>query len=202
MNTVSIQAAPRSIGSKQELKTSRAEGSIPAVIYGHVDPIHISVSSGREIKNLIYTQDFKVAEVNLNGEVHKCIVKDIQFHPVSDKILHIDFLKLTNGIPVKVEIPIRFKGESPGVKLGGKLVQTMRKLKIKTDPENLQDELLVDISPLGLGDVLRVKSIEVPENMEVLVGGSIPIANIEIPRALKAAAAAEAKAAAGGKKKK
>lgn len=202
MNTVSIQAATRNVGSKQELKSSRAQGSIPAVIYGNVDPIHISVSSGREIKNLIYTQDFKVAEININGEVHKCIVKDIQFHPVSDRILHIDFLKLTNGIPVKVEIPIRFKGESPGVKLGGKLVQTMRKLKIKTDPEYLQDELLVDISSLGLGDVLRVNNIDVPENMEVLVGGSIPVANIEIPRALKAAAAAEAKASAGDKKKK
>lgn len=201
MNTINIQAAPRNIGSKKELKSLRGKGFIPGVIYGHVDPIHIIVSSGREVKNLIYTQDFKVAEVNIDGEVHKCIVKDIQFHPVSDKILHIDFLKLTKGIPVKVEIPIRFKGESPGVKLGGKLVQTMRKLKIKTDPENLQDELVVDISSLGLGDVLRVKSIEVPENIEVLVGGSIPVANIEIPRALKAAAAAEAKASAGGKKK-
>ena len=202
MNTVSIQATTRSIGSKQELKTSRRQDQIPAVIYGHVDPVHISITNGKEIRDLIYTQDFKVAEVDINGDLHKCIVKDIQFHPVSDKILHIDFLKLTNGIPVKVEIPVRFKGESPGVKLGGKLVQTMRKLKIKTDPQNLLDELLVDISPLGLGDVLRVKSVEVPENMEVLVSGSIPVANIEIPRALKAAAAAEAKAAAGGKKKK
>jgi len=201
MNTIAIPAQVRSgLGKKASADTRRAE-LVPAVIYGNVDPLHIAVNP-KDIKNLVYTSDFKIAEVSLEGKTYKCILKDLQFHPVSDQIIHMDFLNLSPGVKVNVEIPIRFKGESPGVKLGGKLVQTMRKLKVKTTPEYIVDELLVDISPLGLGDVLRVRDIELGEGMEIMVNTAIPIANIEIPRALKAAAAAEAKAAAGGKKKK
>ncbi|MFZ1496100.1 MAG: 50S ribosomal protein L25, partial [Saprospiraceae bacterium] len=126
----------------------------------------------------------------------------VQFHPVTEQLLHIDFLRLVEKTPIKVEVPLRFKGSSPGVKLGGKLIQQIRKIKIKTTPEFLVDELKADISKLDLGQALRVREVTVPQGVEILNNGATPVALIEIPRALKAAAAAEAKAADKGAKKK
>jgi large subunit ribosomal protein L25 len=150
---------------------------------------------------LIFTPDFKIAEVNIDGNVERCILKEYQCHPVTEEILHIDFLRLKDGVDVKVDIPVRFKGTSPGVKLGGKLQQQMRKVRIKTTPEKLIDEVIVDISHLELGDVLRVKDIDVAKSIEIMVNESNPLATVEIPRALKSAAAAEDKAAKAADKK-
>ena len=198
MNSVAVSTQTRAEVGSRGAKNARMEGLIPAVIYGTNEPIHVLVSQ-KEIKPLIYTPDFKIGEVTANGTTHQCIIKDVQYHPVTDDVIHIDFLTLTNGKPIKVEVPIRFVGSSPGVKNGGKLIQQLRKIKIKTKPEHMIDEINVDISHLELGQVLRVKNISVSEKIEILVNSSIPIANIEIPRALKSAAAAEAKT--GGKKK-
>lgn len=136
----------------------------------------------------------------MGSKTEQCILKDVQFHPVSNEVVHLDFLRLIKGTPVNVEIPVRFKGVSPGVKAGGKLVQVIRKLKVKTTPENLIDEIVVDISHLELGQVLRIKDVEALKGIEISATPATPIANIEIPRALKSAAAAEAKAKAGKKK--
>jgi large subunit ribosomal protein L25 len=200
MNIVQISTQGRAdVGSKSAAK-ARREGSIPAVIYGLKDPVHVLVTWG-EVRHAIYTPDFKLVDVNVDGKDHRCIVKDVQFDAVNESILHIDFLALNEGVPVKVEVPLRFKGTSIGVKNGGKLVQQMRKLKLKTTPDKIVDEVRVDISHLELGAVLRIKSVEVNEGVTVLANAQTPIAYIEIPRALKSAAAAEAKAATKGKKK-
>ncbi|MBK8632540.1 MAG: 50S ribosomal protein L25 [Saprospiraceae bacterium] len=198
MNTVSVSTQIREEVGSRGAKTARAEGMVPAVIYGSNDPIHVLVNQ-KEVKPLIYTPDFKLGEISVNGSAIKCIVKETQFHPVTDELLHVDFLALTPGKKIKVEVPVRFVGNSPGVKNGGKLIQQLRKIKIKTTPENMIEEINVDISHLELGQVLRVKNVQVSSDIELLVNPSIPIANIEIPRALKSAAAADAKS--GGKKK-
>jgi large subunit ribosomal protein L25 len=198
MVTVSIPTQARTgVGTKQS-KLDRASGVIPAVVYGFgSEPKHVNVTL-KDVKTLVYSPDLKIAELEIEGSVHKCLLKDTQFHAVNDQLVHIDFLKLTDGVKVKVEVPIRFRGTSPGVKLGGKLIQQVRKIGVKTLPELMVDEIKVDISALELGGVLRVKNLEVPEGMEVMANASIPIANVEIPRALKSAAAEEKKAA--GKK--
>ncbi len=170
------------------------------MIYGVKDPLHVLVKWG-EVRHAIYTPDFKLVDVNVEGKDLRCLVRDVQFDAIDESILHIDFLALNEGVPVKVDVPVRFKGTSVGVKNGGKLVQQMRKLKLKTTPDKIVDEVRVDISHLGLGDVLRVKSVEVAEGVTVLANSQTPLAYIEIPRALKSAAAAEAKAATKGKKK-
>ena len=198
MNTVSVSTQIREEVGSRGAKTARAEGMVPAVIYGSNDPIHVLVNQ-KEVKPLIYTPDFKLGEISVNGSAIKCIVKETQFHPVTDELLHVDFLALTPGKKIKVEVPVRFVGNSPGVKNGGKLIQQLRKIKIKTTPENMIEEINVDISHLELGQVLRVKNVQVSTDIELLVNPSFPIANIEIPRALKSAAAADAKS--GGKKK-
>jgi large subunit ribosomal protein L25 len=189
MTTVTIPAELRSgVGTKAS-KLDRNNGLIPAVMYGNKKtPVHLNVKL-QDIKSLIYTPDFKIAEINLNGSTYKCIVKATQFHAVTDVLNHIDFLVLEPGEKVNVSVPVRFKGTSPGVKLGGKLIQQIRKVTLKTTPENLIDEVRVDISGMELGSVVRIKNIEVPEGVTLMANPSNPVANIEIPRALKSAAA-------------
>lgn len=167
----------------------RKQGRIPAVLYGPNVQEHFSVTHN-DIKKLVYTPDFKVGQVELGGTSHKCIVKDVQYHPVTDQIRHIDFLVLKEGTKVKVELPVKFKGVSPGVKEGGTLMQSMRKVKVKLDPKDLVDELFIDISELTLGSAVRVKDIVISDNIELMVNEATPIASVEIPRALKSAQAA------------
>jgi len=150
----------------------------------------------KSVKSLGYTPDFKLAEISVNGDTHKCILKDITFHPLTDEIVHIDFLRMTPGKPLKVEIPVDFKGKSPGVKEGGKLIPQMRRVKVKTTPETLVDKLFVDVSELELGNSVRVRDIEFPDGMEVMTTTATPVAVVEVPRALRSAEAeAEAQAA-------
>lgn len=193
MQTLNVPALERASGKKSAAETRRAK-RIPAIIYGGEQNHNISVVL-KDVKKLIYTPDFILAEIEVGGQVYKTFVKDLQFHPVTDEIMHIDFLKLVDGTPVKVEVPVKFEGVSPGVKEGGKLIQQMRRIKIKTTPEKMVDFLTLDISSLELGHAIRVRDIEVPVGVEVMNEGSTPVANVEIPRALKSAATAEAKAA-------
>ncbi len=194
MQVVSINAEKRESLGGSNGKKIRKSGAVPAVMYGGSEVSHCTVSP-KDLKPLIYTPDFKLAEVTLDGKTEKCIIKDVQFHPVTDDIVHVDFLRLLPNTSIKVNIPLKFKGVSPGVKNGGKLVQSMRKISVKTTPEKLVDGLFLDISNLELGQSIRVRDIEVPEGMELMAKDAIPVAGVEIPRALKSAAAAEEVAA-------
>jgi len=187
MNTIQINASPRTELGKKATKAIRKDGKIPAVLYSKNGVEHFSTNK-KDVKGLVYTPEFKLAEVSLNGASHKAILKDIVFHPVTDAIMHIDFLELVDGHVLKANIPVKFKGTSPGVKSGGKLMQTLRTVKIKTTPENLIDILYVDISKLQLGSAVRVRDLDVPEGVEILVDGAAPIANVIVPRAMKSAA--------------
>ena len=201
MTSVEIQGNTRSEFGKKGSKVDRNNGNIPAVMYGGNDVIHFTVTPAA-VKHLIYTPDFKLADLEIDGKHYRAILKSVQFHPVTDQILHIDFLRLIDKTPIKVEIPLRFKGVSPGVKVGGKLIQQLRKIKIKTTPEFLVDELKADISKLELGQALRVREVIIPNGVEIINNPATPVALIEIPRALKAAAALAAKENEEGAKKK
>ncbi|MDF1694464.1 MAG: 50S ribosomal protein L25 [Saprospiraceae bacterium] len=196
MEIVNIEAQARESFGKKHTKKVRKEGMVPAIIYGGSNNTAISVTP-KSVKSLVYTPDFKLAEINVNGETNKCILKDITFHPISDEIVHIDFLRVIPGTPIRVEIPVGFKGVSPGVKEGGKLIPQMRKVKVKTMPESLVDKVFVDISSMDLGGSVRVRDIDFPEGMEIMTTGATPVAIVEVPRALKSAAAAEAKEGQG-----
>ncbi len=158
MEIVAVKGQVRTDVGKKATKAVRKEGRVPCVIYGTQDTLHFSIDP-KEVKPLVYTPAFKLAEVEIDGTTHKCIIKDIQFHPVSDEIVHIDFLSLTDGHKVKVEIPVGFEGISPGMKLGGKLQQNLRRVKVKTTPENLVDQLVLDVSHLELGQSVRVRDV-------------------------------------------
>jgi len=190
MQVVNISAQKREPNGKKGTKAVRAAGMVPGVIYGGGDVTPISFTA-KSVKSLVYTPDFKVAEVEVDGKTQKCILKDIDFHPVTDEIVHVDFLRVIEGTPIKVELPVKFRGVSPGVKLGGKLIQQIRRVKVKTMPESLVDHLVVDVSHLGLGESCRVREIDPIEGVEIMAEGATPVGLVEIPRALRSASAKE-----------
>lgn len=201
MESIKINGGTRAGLGKVGSKADRASKAIPCVLYGGSENVHFT-TTWNDVRHLIYTADFKLADITADGKNYTAIVKEVQFHPVHEAILHIDFLLLTPGTPIKVNLPLRIVGQSPGVKAGGKLLQSLRKIKVKVLPENLVNELSLDVSKLDLGQSARVRDIIAAEGVEVTMSPSIPVVSIEIPRALRAAAAAEAKAAQAPKKKK
>lgn len=197
MQTIAITGTPRQETGKKATKMDRKSGGLPCVIYGAGEPVHFTTSASA-VRHLVFSPDVKLANIELGGKTISCILKDIQFHPVDERIMHIDFMELGKGRKVKLTVPVRFVGTSPGVKAGGKLIQRMRKVTIKTTPEAIIDEVSLDISSMELGSSLRVRDVKVSKEVEIMNNPSIPLASIEIPRALKSAATAETKAA--GKK--
>jgi large subunit ribosomal protein L25 len=195
MEKIKLSGQAREGLGKKYAKSVRNEGNIPCVLYSSSENIHFSVKP-LEVRDLIFTPAFRTAEVELNGNTHPCIVKDVQWHPVTDEIVHIDFLELEANRPVKVDLPVAFHGVSPGVKGGGKLQKNLQKVKVKTTPENMVDILNLDISTLELGQAVRVRDIAPIDGVEIITAGATPVATVEIPRALRSASSAEEKEAA------
>jgi large subunit ribosomal protein L25 len=188
MVTITINGTPRTETGKKATKANRNEGLIPCVLYGRGDEnVHFNTTFN-DVRDLVYTPEFKLANIVVDGKNYECILKDIQFHPVKDNITHIDFLHLQAGRPIKVEVPLRFEGTSPGVRSGGKFLQKVRKVKIKTTPEKIVDSVVADISGMELGQSLRVRDIRSQEGVEILNPAALPIATITVPRGLKEAA--------------
>jgi large subunit ribosomal protein L25 len=198
MKTIEIKGSGRTQLGKKGATATRSQGLIPCTIYGIDGNVNFAATE-KEVKGIIYTNEFKIATLDIDGKSFKCILKDVQYHPLTEKVLHVDFLKLIPNHAIKVEIPVRTFGVSPGVKVGGKLVQSLRKVKIKSTPENLIGELRIDISKMELGQTSRIRDIEVESNIEIMMNPSIPVVMIEIPRSLRSAQTAAA--ATTGKKK-
>ncbi|MBY5957699.1 50S ribosomal protein L25 [Membranicola marinus] len=187
MQEVKMSGELRSSLGKKSSRDIRKQGKIPCVLYGGGDTnIHFTLEPN-DVKHIIFTPEFKSASIEVDGESYRSIVKDVQFHPVTDQITHIDFLALYKGVKVKTQIPLRSVGEAPGTKEGGNLILKMRTIDIVTTPQYLVDELTVDVSDLELGTTKRIKDIVLPENIKVLQQPNTPIASIEIPRILKTA---------------
>jgi large subunit ribosomal protein L25 len=186
MQTVTIEGVVRQNAGTKYAKALRREGNVPCVLYGGDKVVHFHAAKS-SFKKLIYTTDFKLADVSVDGANYRAILKDAQFHPVTDEVLHVDFIELVPEKLIKAQVPVRITGSSPGVKGGGKLQQSLRKVSILSTPENLVDNVTVDISGLELGDSIRVRDIAVQEGIEVLNPAAIPVASIVIPRALRSA---------------
>lgn len=190
MVTVNIEGTFRNNMGTSTARNSRKAGMIPCVLYGGGESIHFTVTPD-SVRDIVYTGEFKLANVTVGDKSYRCILKEVQYHPVTDTISHIDFLNLIDGNTIKVSVPIRFEGAAPGVRAGGKLVQKLRSVKIKTTPDQMVDEMKVDISKLKLGQSLRIRDIAPIEGVEIINSQALPIATIPIPRGLKAGAAVE-----------
>ena len=165
----------------------RLDSYVPCVLYGGEEQVHFSAPAIL-FRELLYTPEVHIVDLNVEGTIYRAIVQDSQFHPVNEMLLHVDFLLLQDGKEVKMDVPVQFVGVSPGVQQGGKLVTKLRKIKVKALPENLPDSVKVDISDLDLGKSIKVSKV-VPENYTILTNPMAPIATVTVPRALKGQAA-------------
>ncbi|WP_397445033.1 50S ribosomal protein L25/general stress protein Ctc [Polaribacter sp. R77954] len=159
MKSITIKGSKRESVGKVATKALRNAGMVPCVIYGGETPIHFSAEE-KAFKNLVYTPNVYTASLNVDGQKISAILQDIQFHPVSDKILHVDFYQLFDDKEITMSIPVKLTGTSPGVLNGGSLRFTNRKLKVKALPANLPDFVTADISKLKIGNKLFVTSLK------------------------------------------
>jgi large subunit ribosomal protein L25 len=202
MKTITIEGQIRTEFGKKATRQLRLEEKVPAVIYGGAKEINFAAPA-TAFKNIVYTPDFMVVEATIDGKPYRCVLKDLQFDKVSDKLIHVDFLELVEDKKVTVTLPLKFTGAPAGVKAGGKLVTKMKNLKVKLLPKFLRENIELDISNLELNENVRVQDVKA-ENMEIMNSPRIPIASITMTRQLKQeeAAAPKAAAAAPAAKKK
>jgi large subunit ribosomal protein L25 len=197
MKTITIEGQLRTEMGKQATRQLRSEEKVPGVIYGGAKEVNFSALA-TSFKTLVYTPDFQLAEVKVDGNSYRCILKDLQFDKVSDNLIHVDFLELVEDRQIVATIPLKFTGAAKGVKDGGKLITKMKALKIKTYPKYLKENIEVDLTELELNGNVRVEDVKV-EHYEILNSPRIPIASIVLTRQLKQEEAATAAPAAGAK---
>ena len=197
MKTITIEGHLRTEMGKQATRQLRSEEKVPGVIYGGAKEVNFSALA-TSFKTLVYTPDFQLAEIKVDGTAYRCILKDLQFDKVTDALIHADFLELVDDKKVIATIPIKFTGAAKGVKDGGKLITKMKALKIKTYPKYLKENIEVDLTDLELNGNVRVEDVK-SENYEILNSPRIPIASIVLTRQLKQEEAATTPAAAGAK---
>src|SRR5690606_11336973 len=166
MKSIAISGSARQNVGKRDAKELRYQGLVPAVLYGGKEQTHLSVSAA-DLKSILYTSEVVFVELNIEGATKKAIVQEAQFHPLTDLVTHIDFLELFDDKEVSMNIPIRLTGTSPGVKMGGKLVQTLRNLRVKALPNNLPQEILIPMESLEVGKSVRVDQAKI-ENAKIL----------------------------------
>ncbi|MDF2476852.1 MAG: ribosomal protein L25/ral stress protein Ctc [Sphingobacterium sp.] len=198
MKSIAISGSVRQNVGKRDAKELRYQGLVPAVLYGGKEQTALAVSAA-DLKPVLYTADVIIVELNVDGQTKRAIVQDAQFHPLTDLVTHVDFLELFDDKEVSLNIPIKLTGTSPGVKMGGKLVQKLRNLRVKALPANLPQEIEVPMESLEVGKSYRVAQVQL-DNAKVLNNADDTIVSVIMSRALRQAEQEAAKAAKGGKK--
>jgi large subunit ribosomal protein L25 len=204
MKSITIEGQLRTESGKKATRHLRSQQQVPGVIYGGKKEINFSAPA-TAFKDIVYTSEFMLTNVKIDGSTYRCILKDLQFNKVTDLLTHVDFLELVDDKKVIATLPLKFVGTAAGVKEGGKLVIKMKSLKVKAFPKYLKEHIDVDINKLELNENIRVEDVKL-DNIEVLNSPRIPIASVTMTRQLKqeeatapktaAAAAPAAKAAA------
>ncbi len=194
MKTIAISGSPRENVGKRDAKELRYEGKVPAVLYGGKEQQHFAVVIA-DLRDVIYTPEVNFVEIDINGTKTKAIVKDAQFHPLTDVLLHIDFLQLFDEKEIVMEIPVKLTGTSPGVKMGGKLIQKLRKLRVKALPANMPQNVEVSLEKLEVGSLFRVRDLS-GDKYVITNTPEDTIVSVAMSRALKQA---ETEAAKGKK---
>lgn len=190
MKSFQLSGTARTGLGKKATKTVRSSENVPCVLYGVGENIHFTATNS-DLRKLVYTPEVYLVDLNIDGKVTKSIMKALQFHPVSDKVLHIDFYQITETKPVVVEIPVKLEGLAEGVKAGGKLALEMRKLKVKGLYNQIPENIVINVSDLGLGKSIQVGKVAV-ENLEILNAKNAVVAQVKLTRAARGAAAAAA----------
>jgi large subunit ribosomal protein L25 len=190
MKTFELKGTVRTDLGKKATKAERVAENVPCVLYGGKENTHF-ITTTSDIRKLVYSPEVFVVNLDIDGKKTKAIMKALQFHPVTDKVLHIDFLQVSEDKPVTVEIPVKLEGLAEGVKAGGKLALEMRKLKVKGLYTQLPESIVIDVTSLGLGKSVQVGKVQV-ENLEILNAKNAVVAQVKLTRAARGAAAAAA----------
>ncbi len=180
MKEVSLSGSVRTNVGKKDAKTIRRNGSVPCVVYGAGTQAHFSVKHV-DMEKLIYTANVYIINLEVDGKTIPSIIQDIQFHPVTDKIVHVDFIELEADKKVRVNIPVNLFGRSVGVLNGGKLQQIFRRVKVFAIPADLPDSIEVDISKLKIGQAIRISDINT-DKLNILNAASAVVCSVKMAR--------------------
>ncbi len=183
MKSVSMSGSLRENVGKKDAKAQRASGMIPCVMYGNGEQIHF-LANEMSFRDLLYTPEVRYAVININGVEHKAIVQESQYHPVTDKLLHVDFLEVTDNKPITIAIPMKVTGNSPGVMRGGKLSKKVRKVKVHGLLANIPENVTIDISNLDIMDSIRIENVNIDnisfmEQPSKILVSVLPTRNVE-----------------------
>lgn len=192
MKSFKLAAEVRTGLGKKASKSLRQQDLIPAIIYGFDNTQAITVSQDA-VRKLVYTPEIYLVEMTIGGATKTCILQDLQFHPVTDKITHIDFLEVREDKPITMEVPVVLEGHAAGVRAGGKLSLELRKLKVKGLYNDIPEKLHIDVTSLGLGKTIQVGMLSF-DNVEVLNAKKAVVAAVRLTRAARGAAAKAAAA--------
>ncbi|MDR0863337.1 MAG: 50S ribosomal protein L25/general stress protein Ctc [Candidatus Symbiothrix sp.] len=187
MKTFQLEGSKREGTGKKAAKAYRKEGLVPCVLYGSEGVTHFTVTK-EGIRKLIYTPEIHIVDLTIGGKASVAILKETQYHPVSDELLHADFQQIAADKPVVIEIPVVLEGLAEGVKAGGKLSLEIRKLKVKGLYKNFPEKLAINIENLGLGKTIQVGKLHF-ENLEILNAKDNVVAAVKLTRAARGAAA-------------
>ncbi|MEN8119899.1 MAG: 50S ribosomal protein L25/general stress protein Ctc [Bacteroidota bacterium] len=189
MKSIEIKGELRKSTGKKESKKLRSEEKIPCVLYGGKENVHFAVLE-KELKKLVFTPNVYLVDLDLDGKKHKAIMKDLQFHPVTDRVIHIDFLEIFEDKEVVISIPVELQGLAEGVQAGGKLQVINRKLKVKALLKDLPDTLQINVEKVALGKNVKVGELAF-DNLELLDAPNSVIATVKLTRAAKGMAGEE-----------
>lgn len=183
MKTIEIKAKKREKLGKTATKKLRKQGNMPCVLYGGDEVVHF-YATPRDFKDIIYTPSVYLLKLNIDGQVYDAILQDIQFHPVSDDLLHLDFVQIREDKPVIIKVPVKLKGLAKGVQAGGKLLLEQRKIKVRALPKDLPDFFELDITDIELGQSIKIRDLDF-ENIEQLNAKDSVVASVKLTRMAK-----------------
>jgi large subunit ribosomal protein L25 len=190
MKNLQLNGTLRSDFGKKAAKLIRKDGDVPCVLYGGKEVVHFQVKDN-DIHPLIYTPEIFTVELNIEGKKFMSILQESQFHPVSDKVLHLDFIEIFENKPILMDVPVRLNGLSQGVKDGGKISQELRKIKVKGLYTDIPEVLNIDVTNLGLGKTLQVGQLHF-DNLELMTGKQVVVCAVKLTRVARGLAAAAA----------
>lgn len=194
MKAISLSGSPRANVGKTDAKALRREGKVPCVLYGGEQQIHFSAKE-TDFKPLLFTPEVHTVNLNIDGKEFKAILQEVQFHPIKDTLLHADFLEINEVKPIVISIPVKVKGNSVGVRAGGKLAVKLRKMKVRGLLNDLPDNIEIDITNLEIGQSVKVAEIQsMYDKLQFLDASNVAVVSVSATRASRSAEAAEAAA--------
>lgn len=193
MKTINLRGYKRTETGKTANSRIRKDGWVPCELYGGGENVHFTAFIA-DFKEIVYTPETYKVKLDVDGENFEAVIKEVQFHPLNEDILHVDFMRVQDEKMIKLKLPIRYTGVSIGVREGGKLIKKLRHLNVKGFPKDMPDAIEVDITNVGLGKSVRVSDVVVTK-LEILNALANPIATVDVPRGLKGKEEEAAKAA-------